>query len=147
LKHVNQELQKDMKNYSGAEYGKLLNDIKAQNGADVKANSHLPNLELYDNNNSGTPDSIKAKYSDGTTMTAAGQNQDAGLGHGQSVSDNISMSMGNATGTKNIEAAGAHGDPLGGAGGGSKGNDGPLLPPDHSSSGAGKGSGGGGPNP
>jgi hypothetical protein len=73
LQQVHQELQNDMKNYSASDYGQLLNSMQQQNADAVKANSHLPNLEFYDSGKSGVPDSVKARYADGSLSTPDGQ--------------------------------------------------------------------------
>jgi hypothetical protein len=73
LQHVHQELQNDMSKYSAKDYGTLLNGIQKQNDADIKANSHLPKLELSDSGGKGVNDSVSAHYADGSVMTSKGE--------------------------------------------------------------------------
>jgi hypothetical protein len=104
LQAVHKELQNDMHKYSAQDYGKLLNGIEAQNDKDKKANDHLPTLVLHDSG-SGVRDSVDAKYNDGTTATASGQQQQG--------MDNTSSGPGNAS-----TGAGAGADVGSAAGGG-----------------------------
>jgi hypothetical protein len=80
LRSVNNELQNDLSKLTAKDYGKLLTGIQQQNQADIKANKHLPKLSFYDSGNTGVPDSVKAKYSDGKAVT--GYEPEAGPGAG-----------------------------------------------------------------
>jgi hypothetical protein len=131
LQQVNAELQKDMKNYSPSDYNKLLNGIKQQNGADQKANSHLPSLELYDSKGGNSPDSVMPRYSDATSANTP--NASVGDGHGPDTSTDPTSAVGHSgdsssgSNTSSSNGAGADIPPNGNNGNGS---DKPPDPPD-----------------
>jgi len=78
LEHVHKELDAYMGKHTGAEYSKLLNDIKQQNEADISANSHLPKLHFSDDAKGRLSSEVSAIYSDGTVMTSKGSDNGDG---------------------------------------------------------------------
>jgi hypothetical protein len=139
LQAVHKELQNDMSKYSAQDYGKLLNGIEKQNDKDVKANDHLPKLNLYDSG-SGVRDSVDAQYKDGTVATANGQQQpgdNAANAHGAA---GVPPGVGSDAGATSMPAS--HGKD-GGPTPGSDSNSGAPPPPGSGGGGAGGGDGGG----